>query len=119
VDPPCSDLGTLASRPDLRWRKEEGIAARLAVLQRAILGRAAAAARPGGVVVYSTCTISAVENEDVVAAVVAADPDLEAEDLGAVAPGLASERDPRFLQVRPDRDRTSGFFIAGLRRRGG
>ena len=115
VDPPCSDLGTLASRPDARWRKEPGDPARLAELQRAILARGAAALRPGGTLVYSTCTISARENEDVLASVLDSGGDLRADDLGAAHPELASARDPRFLQIRPDRDGTTGFFIARLR----
>jgi 16S rRNA C967 or C1407 C5-methylase (RsmB/RsmF family) len=68
--------------------------------------------------VYATCTISRTEGEEVVEAVVEADPRLEAERLGGTYPGLASTHDERFLQTRPDRDRTSGFFIARLRRRG-
>ena len=117
VDPPCSDLGTLASRPDARWRKSlDGIAG-LARLQAQILERGAAALRPGGTLVYSTCTISRLENEDtVVAALQAAGPEMGADELGSEHPGLASAHDPRFVQTRPDRDRTDGFFIARLRR---
>lgn len=116
VDPPCSDLGTLASRPDARWRKGPEMPARLAALQARILGRAARALRSGGTLVYATCTLSAAENEDVVARLVEAGEGLEAEDLGVAHPGLASRRDSRFLELRPDRDRTDGFFIARLRR---
>lgn len=118
VDPPCSDLGTLASRPDARWRKSPEQVGRLAELQRALLERAVRALRPGGVAVYSTCTISAAENEGVVSDVVASDPSLEVERLGAAHPALASCGEPRALQTRPDRDRTAGFFIARLRRGG-
>jgi 16S rRNA (cytosine967-C5)-methyltransferase len=107
VDPPCSDLGTLASRPDARWRKSGEQIARLAELQAAILDRAAAALRPGGTLAYSTCTISARENE----ATASAAP-IAVDDLGALSPGLASPRDARFLQTRPDRHRTDGFFLA-------
>ncbi|HEX2467843.1 MAG TPA: transcription antitermination factor NusB [Solirubrobacterales bacterium] len=107
VDPPCSDLGTLASRPDARWRKSEADVKRLAELQLAIAERALHALAPAGTLVYSTCTISARENEAVVARALPA-----ADDLGAEHPELASDRDGRFLQLRPDRDGTDGFFIA-------
>ena len=117
VDPPCSDLGTLASRPDARWRKTPGAITELAALQASILRRGTEALAPGGTLVYSTCTISARENEALVAAAVEDAPDLEVDPLGARWPALASERDARFLQSRPDRDRTSGFFFARLRRR--
>lgn len=116
VDPPCTDLGALASRPDARWRKAADQAERLAGLQHAILSRGAAALRPGGTLVYSTCTISRAENEDLVTAVLAGRPDLRADDLGAQHPGLASRHDSRFLQIRPDRDKTDGFFIARMRK---
>ena len=119
VDPPCSDLGTLASRPDARWRKDPGDPARVAELQGEILARGAEALRPGGTLVYSTCTISARENEEVVAPFLDEDGErlgLRADPLGERYPELASARDPRFLQVRPDRDGTDGFFIARLTR---
>ncbi len=121
LDAPCSDLGALASRPDARWRKSPKTIERLVEIQaRALLG-AARLLRPGGTLVYATCTISRRENEDRVAALLAAvaageAPALELEDLGARAPGLASPLEPRCLQLRPDRDRTTGFFVARLKR---
>jgi 16S rRNA (cytosine967-C5)-methyltransferase len=121
VDAPCSDLGALASRPDARWRKSPRQIERLVELQDRILRGAARMLGPGGVLVYSTCTISRRENEDRVAALLDASaagelPALSAEDLGERAPGLTSEADSRFLQLRPDRDCTTGFFIARLKR---
>ena len=119
VDPPCSDLGTLASRPDARWRKHAGDPARLSEIQRRILARGAEALAPGGTLVYSTCTVSARENEEVVRSVLEGDGErlgLRADPLGVEFGALASARDPRFLQTRPDRDGTDGFFIARLRR---
>jgi 16S rRNA (cytosine967-C5)-methyltransferase len=121
VDPPCSDLGTLASRPDVRWRKRAEDPERLAALQGAILARGAEALAPGGTLVYSTCTISARENERVVGAALDAEGGrrgLSADQLGERFGAIASQRDPRFLQTRPDRDGTDGFFIARLRREG-
>lgn len=116
VDPPCSDLGTLASRPDARWRKSPELIDRLAGIQEAILARAPSALAPGGALVYSTCTVSAREGEDRIASLGASQGGVEPADLSQAAPELASQRDPRFLQTRPDRDRTDGFFIARLER---
>ena len=109
VDPPCTGLGTLASRPDARWRRSPADVGELAELAGRILARATEAARPGGRIVYSTCTISRAENEDVVGGARGAPA-----DLGGRFAGLASTHDRRFLQTRPDRDRTDGFFVAAL-----
>jgi 16S rRNA (cytosine967-C5)-methyltransferase len=91
LDPPCSDLGALASRPDARWRKSPAAIERMVEVQAKLLRGALAALRPGGTLVYSTCTISRRENED------------------QVRGGLQ-------FQLRPDRDRTTGFFICRTRR---
>jgi 16S rRNA (cytosine967-C5)-methyltransferase len=122
LDPPCSDLGTLASRPDARWRKSPKAIARLTETQDRLLRSAAAVLGPGGTLVYSTCTISRQENEERIAALLRSSeagevPPLELDDLGARAPELAAPAEPRCLQLRPDRDRTTGFFIARLQRR--
>ncbi len=121
LDAPCSDLGTLASRPDARWRKSPKTIERLTEVQDELLRNAAAVLRPGGTLVYSTCTISRRENEDRIGALLAAvaageAPPLELDDLGALAPELASAAEPRCLQLRADRDRTTGFFVARFTR---
>jgi 16S rRNA (cytosine967-C5)-methyltransferase len=123
VDPPCSGLGTLQARADLRWRVTPGAVAELARLQATILAAGADALRPGGVLVYSTCTISPTENEHVIANFLDAHPDFSLDDLDseplARAPDRAlGGRSPAAQTVLtlPHRDRTAGFFIARLRR---
>ncbi len=106
VDAPCSGLGVLANRPDLRWRAEP-----LPELQLDLLRAAAERTRPGGVVTYSVCTINADENEAVVDA-----SGLEPEPLGAEWPVFAHPTRPEFLLTLPHRHHTSGFFVARLRR---
>ncbi|WP_255325462.1 16S rRNA (cytosine(967)-C(5))-methyltransferase RsmB [Candidatus Solirubrobacter pratensis] len=116
VDPPCSDLGTLASRPDARWRKA-GRPQALQELQSRILAAGAEAVRPGGSLVYSTCTISPAENERVVEAFLASHAEFEASDLTRDVPAWKHPTMPLALQTLPHRDRTDGFFIARLTRR--
>ena len=106
VDAPCSGLGVLASRPDLRWRAEP-----LPELQHDLLRAAAERVRPGGSVTYSVCTVNADENEAVVDA-----SGLEPEPLGEEWPQFAHPRRPEFLLTLPHVHHTSGFFVARLRR---
>ena len=105
VDAPCSGLGVLASRPDLRWRAEP-----LPELQLALLRAAADRVRAGGTIVYSVCTLNADENEAVVDV-----SGLTPEPLGEEWPQFAHPKRPEFLLTRPDVHGTSGFFIARLR----
>jgi 16S rRNA (cytosine967-C5)-methyltransferase len=105
VDAPCSGLGVLASRPDLRWRAEP-----LPELQLALMRAAADRVRTGGTIVYSVCTLNADENEAVVDT-----SGLAPEPLGEEWPQFAHPKRPEFLLTRPDLHGTSGFFIARLR----
>src|SRR5690606_41532096 len=87
VDAPCTGLGTLARRPDLRWRKRPEDVAQLAALQREILAGVAPVVRPGGVLVYSTCTTEPEENQEVGRAFLAAAPDYRLEPVTPWVPG--------------------------------
>ena len=118
IDPPCSDLGTLQSRPDARWRKSPGQVDELARLQRELIDAALMRLRPGGVLVYSSCTISPRENEEQVERLLADRPDVEREDLARDRPEVAHPAVPGYLQLLPHRDGADGFFIARLRKRG-
>jgi 16S rRNA (cytosine967-C5)-methyltransferase len=104
VDAPCSGLGVLASRPDLRWRAQP-----LPELQLELLRAAAERVKPGGSVTYSVCTIAAEENEEVVDAA-----GFEIEPLNEQWPEFAHPRRPEFLLTLPHRHGTPGFFIARL-----
>jgi 16S rRNA (cytosine967-C5)-methyltransferase len=102
VDAPCSGLGVLNSRPDLRWRAEP-----LPALQLDLLRAAAERVRPGGTVTYSVCTIHRAENEDVVDAV-----GLRVEDIGARWPEYRHPLRPELLLTLPHVHGTSGIFVA-------
>ena len=116
LDPPCSDLGTLQARPDVRWKKDAQAAARLADEQERLLGAAADRVRPGGTLVYSTCTISPDENERQIAAFLERRDDYGLADLSARFERYAHPWAEGMLQVMPNRHGTDGFFIARLTR---
>jgi len=101
VDPPCSGLGTLQARPDLRWRVTPEAIEEMSLVQAKILAAGADALCPGGVLVYSTCTISTVENERPISAFLESHPDFRLDEM---------------LSTLPHRDHTAGFFIARLSR---
>jgi 16S rRNA (cytosine967-C5)-methyltransferase len=116
VDPPCSGLGTLQARPDLRWRLTPAKLNELAQLQAAILAAGAAAIRPGGVLVYSTCTISASENERLIESFLDRNSGFALEDVTHEQRSYPHPRMAKAILTMPHRDRTAGFFIARMRR---
>jgi 16S rRNA (cytosine967-C5)-methyltransferase len=126
VDPPCSGLGTLQARPDLRWRASPEAIEQMRPTQAKILAVGAEALRPGGLLVYSTCTVSPTENELLIADFLDSHPEFEPEDLALEMPTLAlsaalsdetrAGASKGSLLTLPHRDRTAGFFIARLRK---
>lgn len=109
VDPPCTGLGVLAARPDSRWRRQESDLDELCALQADLLGRAIGQVRPGGRVVYSTCTLLPEENERQVTRA-----GLPLADLAARFPAFRHPALDGALLTLPQRDRTDGFFVARL-----
>ncbi len=110
VDAPCSGLGVLAQRPDLRWRSRP-----LPELQLELLRAAVERVKPGGAVVYAVCTLNADENEAVVDALLEETPRLAVDaTLADEWPQFRHPTRPEFLQATPHRHGTSGFFVARL-----
>jgi 16S rRNA (cytosine967-C5)-methyltransferase len=116
VDPPCSGLGTLQARPDLRWRVTPAHIEQLAAIQARILAAGAKALRPGGVLVYSTCTLSAAENEQQIESFLNQNSHFALDDLTHEQQIHIHPRVPKLLLTMPHRDHTAGFFIARMRR---
>jgi 16S rRNA (cytosine967-C5)-methyltransferase len=118
VDAPCSGLGTLRAHPEVRWSRVPEDLRRLAALQAQILEAATTHLRPGGALVYATCTISPEENEGVVEPWLAAHPELHREDAAAhLPPQAATHVDARgALRTFPHRDGLDGFYAVRVRR---
>ncbi|WP_028305602.1 16S rRNA (cytosine(967)-C(5))-methyltransferase RsmB [Desulfitobacterium sp. PCE1] len=122
VDAPCSGLGVIRRRADMRWNKEEEEIKALPELQLALLERAAQCVALGGELVYSTCTIEPEENFEVVKAFRAKYPEFTPVNLAEDFPySLKSEQDIKqaakgFLQILPHKQGMDGFFLAKFRR---
>ncbi|MDG2303620.1 MAG: 16S rRNA (cytosine(967)-C(5))-methyltransferase RsmB [Candidatus Binatia bacterium] len=120
VDAPCSGLGTLRAHPELRWRRDRQDVIRLAALQRRLLDSAAPLIRPGGRLVYATCTTLAEENEDNVADFLAHHPTWTRDDprdrIGDAATFVGEDL---ALRTSPDLGGLDGFFAVALRNGGG
>jgi len=115
VDAPCSGFGTLRRNPDLKWRQNEAAIAELAAKQSRILTAAAALVKPGGRVVYATCSFLRAENQDVVTAFLAAHPQfsvLPAHE--ALAHHGITLDTGEYLQLYPHVHGCDGFFAAVL-----
>ncbi len=119
VDAPCSGLGALRRRPESRWRRTRQDVEGLVPLQAALLTSALDSLRPGGVVLYATCSPVAEETAEVVATVLAARPDARLEDALALVPEATDAESahlPGAVQLWPHRHGTDAMFMALLRR---
>jgi 16S rRNA (cytosine967-C5)-methyltransferase len=117
VDAPCTGLGTLRRNPDARWRLEPDSPAELARLQLSILQNAAATLRPGGTLVYSTCTLLPEENEKLVNAFLDSRPEFSLSLPDSIPAALAPVlTDEGFLRCLPHVHDTDGFFAARMER---
>jgi 16S rRNA (cytosine967-C5)-methyltransferase len=119
VDAPCTGLGTLRRNPDLKWRQSTEAVAELMVKQAAILASAARLLKPGGRLVYATCSLLTAENEEIAQAFSAAHPNfkpLSVKDLLSDFEVAQAERlctpDGQYLRLWPHRHGTDGFFAA-------
>jgi 16S rRNA (cytosine967-C5)-methyltransferase len=115
VDAPCSGLGALRRRPEARWHKRPDDLTGLVELQVALLRSALSLVRPGGVVVYATCSPVLAETAGVVTRVLGADPRVRAEPVPLAVPDSAGPL-PDTVQLWPHRHRTDAMFVAVLRR---
>ncbi|HUO44317.1 MAG TPA: RsmB/NOP family class I SAM-dependent RNA methyltransferase [Burkholderiales bacterium] len=117
VDAPCSGFGTLRRNPDLKWRQSETGVAELAAKQRAILAAAATLLKPGGRLVYATCSILRAENQDVVADFLAAHPPFRRLPANAALAQHKIALDTGDdLQLWPHRHGCDGFYAAVMER---
>ena len=118
VDAPCSGMGTLRRQPDLKYRHNPDSVAELVRLQQSVLAAAAQLVRPGGRLVYATCSVLPAENAAQAAAFLAAHPDFAELDAADI---LRAQKIPldtgRFLELDTGRHGTDGFFAAVMERR--
>ena len=115
VDAPCSGLGTLGSRADLRWRRRESDVERLADEQRRLLALGARCVRPGGLLTYAVCTVTRAETDGVVDSLLKSG-GWTVDDLSAEFPDAAHPANGAYLLALPPTWGSTGFFIARLRR---
>jgi 16S rRNA (cytosine967-C5)-methyltransferase len=116
VDAPCSGLGTLRRNPDLKWRQSEESVAELTVKQASILDAAAKLVRPGGRLVYATCSLLAAENDAIVESFLASHPGFALVPAATVLARHGIALDGDYLRLLPHRHNTDGFFAAVMER---
>ena len=116
IDAPCSGLGTLHRRTDLRWRQTPENLVALAKLQQAILTASATWVKPHGVLVYATCTINPLENEEVIQAFLSQHPQWQIAPPPETFPAPSFISPAGWLKLMPTQHNSDGFFMVRLRR---
>ncbi len=115
ADVPCSGLGTLSKKPDIKWKREREDIVQLTAIQKRILENAARYVRKGGAVVYSTCTIEPEENEEIVTGFLQAHPEFELDPADKYLPqNVCSDG---YMRLLPHIHKIDGAFAARLRRK--
>lgn len=121
VDAPCSGTGIIRRKPDIKWQRKQEDFSGLVEVQKKILYNAGRAVTPGGVLVYSTCSLDPRENEEIIRSFLNEDMSFEPADLsGRLPANLAEKQEIRdgMLKLYPHTDGTDGFFIARLTKKG-
>ena len=115
IDAPCSGLGILHKRPDIRWRQTAAKVKELSRLQRELLDRASTWVKPGGMLVYATCTLNPLENQEVIRGF------LDSHSHWQIQPPLLEEIVTPFaskegwLEILPHQQEMDGFFMVKLK----
>jgi 16S rRNA (cytosine967-C5)-methyltransferase len=123
LDAPCSGFGVIRRKPEIKWTKSPEDVAAIAEIQHKLLDAAAALLRPGGVMIYSTCTIERMENEDQISRFLAEHPEFSLDRNWPAAvleplkkSGIIDGEFTGALQLLPQHFGSDGFFIARLRK---
>lgn len=120
LDAPCTGLGIVRRKPDIKWARELKDTESITLLQKRLLYAVSRSVKPGGSLVYSTCTILPEENEEIVRNFIDNNADFKGDDIAPFLPeALAEHAKGCTLQLYPNRDGTDGFFIARMKRSGG
>lgn len=120
LDAPCTGLGIIRRKPDIKWTRDSSDTAEITNLQRKMVIAAGKSVKPGGILVYSTCTILPEENTEIVKEFLNINPEFEMDDLSSVMPEPLKSKitEKGMLQLYSNRDGVDGFFISKLRKRG-
>lgn len=119
VDAPCTGFGIIRRKPDIKWTRMEKDLDEIVKLQENILDISSRYVKPGGVLVYSTCTIEPEENDELVKKFIQNNKQFELEDISEVLPSSVKKDTAKagYIQLYPNIDGVDGFFISKLRKR--